>query len=92
MPLARHAHAKFWDPDIETIRESHTAWMTALAASNFQGAVVSEWGGHELLDTTDVDTFETNRRHVAMLHEIASSLEDVGRRAGMARSITGGPT
>lgn len=37
-PLVRHAHAKFWDPDPEVIRPSHTAWITALAAVGYGGA------------------------------------------------------
>ncbi|MEV6492771.1 hypothetical protein AB0M20_29750, partial [Actinoplanes sp. NPDC051633] len=28
LPLARHAHAKFWDPDVESVRASHGAWLS----------------------------------------------------------------
>jgi hypothetical protein len=74
LPFARHAHAKYWDPDLGAIRPSHTDWIAALDASGFEGAVVSEWGGHELLDTTDADAFEVTRAHVTMLHEIAEAV------------------
>lgn len=73
MPLVRHAHAKFWDPDVESVRAPHAAWLEALAASGYDGAVVSEWGGHELLDRADADALAVTRAHVALLAELTGA-------------------
>jgi hypothetical protein len=73
LPLTRHAHAKFWDPDVEAVREPHGAWLTALADAGYSGAVVSEWGGHELLDSGDADALTTTRAHVELLRELSSN-------------------
>ncbi|MGK5683865.1 sugar phosphate isomerase/epimerase family protein [Actinoplanes sp. URMC 104] len=71
LPAVRHAHAKFWDPDLSSIEEPHRAWMSALAAAGYDGAVVSEWGGHELLDRADADPVELTRAHLGLLREPA---------------------
>jgi sugar phosphate isomerase/epimerase len=71
LPLARHAHAKFWDPDVESVRAPHGAWLTALIDAGYTGAVVSEWGGHELLDSADADPLTVTRTHVELLSELA---------------------
>jgi hypothetical protein len=70
LPLARHAHAKFWDPDVESVRASHGAWLSVLAGAGYHGAVVSEWGGHELLDSADADPLAVTRTHVQLLSEL----------------------
>jgi len=70
LPAVRHAHAKFWDPDVETVRAPHGAWLSALADAGYPGAVVSEWGGHELLDRADADALTVTRAHVALLREL----------------------
>jgi len=70
LPLARHAHAKFWDPAVESVREPHGAWIAALEAAGYAGAVVSEWGGHELLDRADADALAATRSHHALLTEL----------------------
>jgi hypothetical protein len=75
LPLVRHAHAKFWDPDVESVRESHGAWLAALDRAGYAGAVVSEWGGHELLDRADADALAVTRSHLDLL------LSLVGERA-----------
>ncbi|MEU4419608.1 hypothetical protein AB0F81_03220 [Actinoplanes sp. NPDC024001] len=67
LPAVRHAHAKFWDLDVETVREPHSAWLKALAAAGFDGAVVSEWGGHELYDRADADPVALTRAHLDVL-------------------------
>jgi hypothetical protein len=72
LPLVRHAHAKFWDPDVETVREPHGAWLNALHDAGYTGAVVSEWGGHELLDSVDADALSTTRAHLDLLRELAT--------------------
>jgi sugar phosphate isomerase/epimerase len=70
LPLVRHAHAKYWDPDVEAVREPHGAWLAALADVGYTGAVVSEWGGHEFLDRADADALTVTRDHVALLREL----------------------
>ena len=64
LPAVRHAHAKFWDPDVESVRAPHAAWLRALDDADYAGTVLSEWGGHELLDTDDADALEVTRAHV----------------------------
>ena len=75
LPLVRHAHAKFWDPDVESVRAPHGAWLTALAAAGYTGAVVSEWGGHELLDRADADALAVTQAHLNLLRELADRVE-----------------
>jgi hypothetical protein len=70
LPLVRHAHAKFWDPDVESVRAPHGAWLAALDRAGYAGAVVSEWGGHEFLDRADADAVDTTRAHVGLLREL----------------------
>ena len=70
LPLVRHAHAKFWDPDVESVRAPHGAWLAALDAAGYAGAVVSEWGGHELLDRADADALTVTRAHLELLAEL----------------------
>jgi hypothetical protein len=72
LPLVRHAHAKFWDPDVESVRKPHAAWLAALDSAGYAGAVVSEWGGHELLDSSDADAVTVTRHHVHLLREIVT--------------------
>jgi hypothetical protein len=72
LPLVRHAHAKFWDPDVEAVRAPHGAWLKALDAAGYAGAVVSEWGGHELLDSSDADALEVTRAHLDLLAELTN--------------------
>jgi hypothetical protein len=79
LPLARHAHAKFFDPTIESVRAPHAAWLAALVDAGYTGAVVSEWGGHELLDRVDADALAVTRAHHNLLAELVSSLD--GRTA-----------
>jgi hypothetical protein len=71
LPAAHHAHAKFWDPDVEAVRAPHAAWLAALAAGGYSGAVVSEWGGHELLGDGDADPLAVTRAHLDLLAELA---------------------
>ncbi|MFG1681197.1 hypothetical protein ACGFNP_13610 [Nonomuraea sp. NPDC049269] len=71
LPAVRHAHAKFWDPAVDTIRATHGAWLAALTDAGYRGAVVSEWGGHELLDSADADPLAVTRAHLAVLSELA---------------------
>lgn len=73
LPLVRHAHAKFWDPDVELVREPHAAWLSALDSAEYAGAVVSEWGGHELLDRADADALIVTRAHLDLLTELAAA-------------------
>ena len=73
LPLVRHAHAKFWDPDVESVRAPHSAWLSALDDAGYDGAVVSEWGGHELLDSSDVDALTVTRAHLDLLGELTST-------------------
>jgi hypothetical protein len=80
LPLARHAHAKFFDPAVESVRAPHTTWLTALADAGYTGAVVSEWGGHELLDRADADALAVTRAHHNRLAELVGQL-DSGRTA-----------
>jgi sugar phosphate isomerase/epimerase len=70
LPVVHHAHAKFWDPDVETVREPHGAWLTALDAAGYAGAVVSEWGGHEMLDSAEADALTVTRAHLRLLGEL----------------------
>jgi hypothetical protein len=72
LSLVRHVHAKFWDPDVEAVREPHGAWLAALESVGYAGAVVSEWGGHELLDTSDVDALTITRAHIDLLTELTA--------------------
>ena len=67
IPLVRHAHAKFWDPDVESVRAPHAAWLAALEDAGYAGAVVSEWGGHELLNRADADALTVTRGHLRLL-------------------------
>jgi hypothetical protein len=69
----RHAHAKFWDPDAEAVRAPHGAWLAALTAAGYQGAVLSEWGGHELLDRADADALPVTRDHLDLLRELVAA-------------------
>lgn len=78
LPLVRHAHAKFWDPAVESVRAPHGAWLAALDASRYTGAVVSEWGGHELLDRADADALTVTRAH----RELLTGLVGADRTAG----------
>ena len=70
-PVTHHAHAKIWDPDVEAIREPHGAWLAALDAAGYTGAVVSEWGGHEMLDRTEADALTVTRDHRRLLAELS---------------------
>ena len=72
LPAVRHAHAKFWDLDVASVREPHGAWLTALATAGYEGAVVSEWGGHELLDRVAAAALAVTRAHHALLTELAA--------------------
>jgi sugar phosphate isomerase/epimerase len=74
LPLARHAHAKFFDPAVESVRASHATWLSALADVGYTGAVVSEWGGHELLDRADADALAVTRAHHNLLDELVAGL------------------
>jgi sugar phosphate isomerase/epimerase len=67
LPVVHHAHAKIWDPEVEAIREPHGAWLATLDAAGYAGAVVSEWGGHEMLDRADADALTVTRDHLALL-------------------------
>jgi sugar phosphate isomerase/epimerase len=73
LPAVHHAHAKFWDPAVESVRAPHGAWLSALAAAGYSGAVVSEWGGHELLARADADPLAITRTHLALLAELAGA-------------------
>jgi hypothetical protein len=73
LPLVRHAHAKFWDPDVESVRGPHGAWLAALDDAGYAGAVVSEWGGHELLDRADADALTVTRAHLQLLTELTTN-------------------
>ena len=70
LPLVRHAHAKFWDPAVESVRAPHGAWLTALREAGYDGAVLSEWGGHELLDRADTDALAVTRAHHNLLGQL----------------------
>ena len=70
LPVVHHAHAKFWDPDVEEVREPHGAWLDALDAAGYRGAVVSEWGGHEMLDRAEADALTVTRAHLDLLSEL----------------------
>ena len=73
LPLVRHAHAKFWDPDVESVRDPHGAWLAVLGDVGYPGAVVSEWGGHELLDRADAEALTVTRDHLALLRELTAA-------------------
>jgi hypothetical protein len=77
LPLVRHAHAKFWDPDVESVRRPHGVWLAALAHAGYAGAVVSEWGGHELLDRADADALTVTRDHLGLLRELVADRAEV---------------
>ena len=77
LPLVRHAHAKIWDPDVEAVREPHGAWIAALDDFGYHGAVVSEWGGHEMLDRADADALDLTRAHLALLGELVPQRAEV---------------
>jgi hypothetical protein len=79
LPVVRHAHAKFWDPDVESVRSPHGAWLRALDEAGYEGAVLSEWGGHELLDSADADALEVTRAHVGLLAELAGKRVEATR-------------
>lgn len=89
LPAVRHAHGKYWDVDLAGLREPYGAWFTALDAAGYTGAVVSEWGGHELLDRADVDALELTAAHVALLRELttpaATAATSVTSRAAVTR-------
>ncbi len=70
LPVVHHAHAKFWDPDVESVREPHGAWLAALDAAGSSGAVVSEWGGHEMLDSSEADALTVTSAHLELLGEL----------------------
>jgi sugar phosphate isomerase/epimerase len=70
LPVVHHAHAKIWDPDVEVVREPHGAWLAALDAAGYAGAVVSEWGGHEMLDRTEADALTVTRDHLRLLADL----------------------
>ena len=70
LPLVRHAHAKFWDPDVESVRGPHGTWLAALQHAGYAGAVVSEWGGHELLERSDADALTVTCTHLDLLGEL----------------------
>ena len=72
-PVTHHAHAKIWDPDVEAIREPHGAWLAALDAAGYTGAVVSEWGGHEMLDRAEADALTVTRDHLRLLAELSTA-------------------
>ena len=79
LPAVRHAHAKFWDPEVESVREPHGAWIAALEAAAYACAVVSEWGGHELLDRADADALAVTRAHHDLLAELSAQRTVVAR-------------
>ena len=70
LPVVHHAHAKIWDPDVEAVREPHGAWLAALETAGYAGAVVSEWGGHEMLDRAEADALTVTRDHLHLLAEL----------------------
>jgi sugar phosphate isomerase/epimerase len=72
LPLVRHAHAKFFDPDVEAVREPHGAWLAALDAAGYRGAVVSDWGGHEMLDRAEAAAVAVTRAHLGLLRELVA--------------------
>lgn len=73
LPVVHHAHAKFWDPDVESVREPHGAWLAALDAAGYAGTVVSEWGGHEMLDRSEADALTVTRDHLTLLAELSTA-------------------
>ena len=46
------------------------AWLTALDAAGYAGAVVSEWGGHEMLDSAEADALALTQAHLHLLGEL----------------------
>jgi len=73
-PLVQHAHAKIWDPEVEAVREPHGSWLSTLDAAGYTGAVVSEWGGHEMLERSDADALTVTRDHLALLREVRTAV------------------
>ncbi|MGY1651108.1 sugar phosphate isomerase/epimerase family protein [Geodermatophilus sp. SYSU D01119] len=73
LPLVRHAHAKCWDPDVEAVRAPTAAWVAALEAAGYTGALLSEWGGHELLLRSDADALTVTAAHVALLRGLTAA-------------------
>ena len=47
-------------------------------AAGYAGAVVSEWGGHELLDRADADALTVTRDHLDLLAELRRRSRDGG--------------
>jgi|tagenome__1003787_1003787.scaffolds.fasta_scaffold20984110_2 sugar phosphate isomerase/epimerase len=79
LSVVRHAHAKFWDPGVGSVRASHGAWLRALDDAGYDGAVLSEWGGHELLDSADADALEVTRDHIGLLEELVGQPAEATR-------------
>jgi len=79
LPAVRHAHAKFWDPEVESVRAPHSAWLRALDDAGYDGAVLSEWGGHELLDSRDADALEVTKAHIGLLEELVGQPAEATR-------------
>jgi hypothetical protein len=77
LPVVRHAHAKFWEADVEALRTPFRAWLNALDDAGYSGAVVAEWGGHELLDSVDADALTVTRAHVGLLRELVAERAQV---------------
>jgi hypothetical protein len=74
LPLARHAHAKFWDTDVSTVSDSNRAWLAALDRADYDGAIVSEWGGHELLLESEADPVPVSAAHLGLLRSLQADL------------------
>lgn len=72
LPAVLHAHAKVWDTDVESVRAPHGAWIEALVGAGYDGAIVSEWGGHEMVAPGQADALAVTTAHVAMLRELLS--------------------
>lgn len=49
------------------------AIAAALADAGYRGAVLSEWGGHELLDRADADALTVTRDHLDLLRELSAA-------------------
>jgi sugar phosphate isomerase/epimerase len=73
LPAVRHVHGKFWDPDVESVRDAHGAWLAALVEAGYDGAVVSEWGGHELLDRHEADAVQAVAAHQELLRQLSGA-------------------
>jgi hypothetical protein len=67
LPVVRHVHAKFWDADVASVRGPHGDWIAALDDAGYSGALVSEWGGHELVGDADADALTVTRAHLDLL-------------------------